>query len=173
MKASVLRRRVLLGVLLCATVATTFWIGHEEPVHVISDAAAPRTPLIPGSADGPAPEAVQLGRLKRRASQEPDVDAFNIRNWEAPPAPALPTVVAAVPLAPPAAPPLPFTYMGHLRESPDGHVTVYLLQGEQSHVVRQGDIINQTYRVDAVSAEQVVFTYLPMKLTQILSYGSS
>jgi hypothetical protein len=72
---------------------------------------------------------------------------------------------------PPQAPPLPFTYMGKLID--DGRIVVFLTQGEDNYVVRPGDTIDRTYRVDAVTEESLSLTYLPLGQKQQLVFGGA
>jgi hypothetical protein len=61
----------------------------------------------------------------------------------------------------PAAPPLPFAYLGKAIE--DGKLEVFLSRGEQSYSVRAGQKIDGEYRIDKVTQNSVSFTYLPLK----------
>jgi hypothetical protein len=77
------------------------------------------------------------------------------------------------PPAAPSAPPLPFTYIGKMQEGETGPVTIYLAQGEQAYSVKQGDVIDQTYRVESIDAAHIVLTYLPLAVKQTLTFGNS
>lgn len=104
----------------------------------------------------------------------PQVDLFAAQNWYVAPvvtaeqqaalnAPAIPTV--------PTAPPLPFQFIGKLEDSQQ--LQVFLQNGERLYVVRAGDVIDETYKVDRISATEMSFVYLPMKFAQTLSVGSA
>jgi hypothetical protein len=87
--------------------------------------------------------------------------------------PVAKVVVAAGPPAPPpapVAPPLPFTAVGFIQGQRigDGQQQTFIQQGEKLTVIRQGDTINNTYRVDAITAERIVVTYLPLGQKQTL-----
>jgi hypothetical protein len=168
------RRQWMLGLVLCITLAATLWVsqGEEEAGQGadVSDAATPGHARQPPRREAAADSTplLQLGRLARRAPADLNQDAFAGRSWVAPP----PPVVQAPPAAP-SAPPLPFTYIGKMQEGETGPVTVHLVQGEQSYSVKQGDVIDKTYRVESIDAAQIVLTYLPLAIKQTLTFGSS
>ena len=124
----------------------------------------------------PAP-ALDLQRLQRPPALDPDGDPFGPRSFRpAPPKAKAPSVQAALeaqslqPPPPPQAPPLPFTFMGRLSEARD--TTVFLTVGERNLIVKPGDTIDNTYKVEEVSDTGVVLTYLPMNLRQTLPIGT-
>lgn len=102
-------------------------------------------------------------------------DVFAATSWQPPPAPAAPTPAAVTPPAAPpplpAAPPLPFRFLGRYGDA--GVQIVMLVKGEQLYLVSAGDTIDQAYRVDRVSATAVELTYLPLQLKQSLSTGDA
>jgi hypothetical protein len=121
--------------------------------------------------------ALDLQRLQRGPQQEPESDPFGTRDFRPPPPPkpknmaaALPTVAMPVPPPPPQAPPLPFIYLGRLNEDKD--TTVFLTAGERNLVVKPGDVIDNTYKVEQVTDSVVVLTYLPMNQQQTLAIGT-
>ncbi len=88
--------------------------------------------------------------------------------------PVAPPVVAApvppLPPPPPTAPPLPFVVLGAIR-GPDiaqGKQVVFLSEKGASLVVSQGDDIHGTYKVEAITANAIEFTYLPLGQRQSL-----
>ncbi|MFJ3487507.1 hypothetical protein ACIPL1_29405 [Pseudomonas sp. NPDC090202] len=104
----------------------------------------------------------------------PQVDLFAAQSWYVAPvmtaeqqaalsAPAAPTV--------PTAPPLPFQFIGKLEDSQQ--LQVFLQNGERLYVVRAGDVIDETYKVDRISATEMSLVYLPLKFAQTLSVGSA
>ncbi|HEU5284819.1 MAG TPA: hypothetical protein VFU53_13455, partial [Burkholderiales bacterium] len=77
---------------------------------------------------------------------------------------------APPPTAAPPPPPPPFTYLGRLAEG--GQTTVFLAQGDRNLVVRVGDVIDSTYKVEEIGPTLLVLTYLPQNLKQTLSIGA-
>lgn len=172
------RRLVLFG-LLGLTLVAMKWVDGEPQVPSAAQAREAARParVVPPSSNTPevaqAP-ALDLSRL-RRDSGPVRADPFVARNWDPPP-PKVPARLAravaieAPPAPPPQAPPLPFTYVGMLDEG--DRVTVFLSSANQDFVARQGDVINGSYRVDEVTPQRVVLTYLPLAQQQSLSIGS-
>ena len=92
--------------------------------------------------------------------------AFASYSW-LPPAPKPPPVAAA---APERAPPLPFVYLGQMR---DGEaITVFASQGTRNHVLHSGDTL-PPYRVESISPAGMTFVYLPLGEKQQLTFGSA
>ena len=166
-------RWLLLGIALALTLVAARLVGREDegPPPATPEARAARAP---GTASERPSERVEieLDRLAARKGVAPASDPFRALTWQsvaqeearknAPPPPPPP---------PPQAPPLPFTYMGKLIE--DGRIVVFLTQGDRNHIVRQGDTIDGTYRVDAVTEQRLALTYLPLKQKQELAFGGA
>jgi hypothetical protein len=131
--------------------------------------SAPRT-------TGQSPPALDLQKLQRSPALDPDGDPFGPRSFRpAPPKVKAPSVQTALdapspPVPPPQAPPLPFIFMGRLSEARD--TTVFLTMGERNLIVKPGDTIDNTYKVEEVNDTAVVLTYLPMNLRQTLPIGT-
>lgn len=89
---------------------------------------------------------------------------FPHQTWQPPPPPPPPPPK-------PTAPPLPFRYQGQLREG--DAVIVFLALDKRQIIVKAGDVIDNTYQVDAVTPQWVNFTYLPLQQKQQLNTGSS
>jgi hypothetical protein len=66
---------------------------------------------------------------------------------------------------------MPFTYLG-LYEEGSGKV-IMLVKGDRIYTVTEGDVIENTYRVDRVSAGVVELTYLPLNIRQSISTGAA
>lgn len=104
--------------------------------------------------------------LKTAAKSNKGRDLFASGGWN-PPVP----VIKALPPPPPTAPLLPFTFLGKKLES--GAWEVFLARGEQSFVVRAGTLIENTYRVEAITPPTLSLTYLPLAEKQTLAIGDS
>ncbi|WPN49219.1 MULTISPECIES: hypothetical protein [unclassified Pseudomonas] len=116
----------------------------------------------------PATAAVAIKDLS------PAGDLFATRSWKA--APTLGTVIEQpVNVTPvvqaPTAPPLPFQFVGRLDDRSD--LQVFLQNGEKIYVVRKGDVIDETWRIERISDEELSLVYLPLHLSQTLSVGST
>ncbi len=153
-------------------IAMRFAGGQDRSDPQSSVAAAQRAerPVRETSADVGRVDtlpAVRLELLGERAATPPVQDPFQSRSWE-PPAPA-PVVAAARPPRP-EAPPLPFTYLGKLVE--DARTTLFLAQADRNYVVRTGDTIEGTYRIEEIRDEAAVLVYLPLKSKQTLAFAA-
>lgn len=86
-----------------------------------------------------------------------------------PPPPPPPVVIPEV-IAAPTAPPLPFVVLGAIRGQgiAQGKPVVFLNEHGVSLVVSEGDDIHGTYKVEAISANTIEFTYLPLGQRQSL-----
>ena len=116
--------------------------------------------VIPADAD------IDLAHLKRKLDEGTIVDLF------APPVVALPPGSAMDTPAPaPAAPPLPFSYLG---KTIDGDkLTVFVARGEEHYTVVPGQTIDNEYRVEKITAAAVTFRYLPLGTRQTLAIPAS
>lgn len=74
---------------------------------------------------------------------------------------------APAPAAPPAAPALPFRYLGRMADGE--RQIVFLERNREAMQVTAGDAIDGLYRIDSVSESSVVFTYLPLGVMQTLA----
>lgn len=72
------------------------------------------------------------------------------------------------PLSQQALPPLPFRYVGTLRDK--GRLEVLLMRGAQLHSIAPGDSIDGEYRVDAITDSTISFTYLPLETKQTWAF---
>ena len=166
MFGSTLTRWLILGTALLATVVASVWPRSEE--KTVPDVVAPVTRRD----DAPAreqqsssrPGLPALGeRLERPRSPAEVQDLFGIKNWNPPPPP-----VRHKPLPPaaPTAPPFPYTVAGSAADV-NGPMIVFNRQ-KQDFVMRIGDVLEQTYRVEAIDPQSVTVTYLPLGLTQVV-----
>lgn len=122
---------------------------------------------------------VELSRLERAAAlsgKRGEVNnVFNTTSWYVPP-PAPKFVPDNSPPPPPpppptpTAPPLPFTYFGWYN---DERLIVILLKNDRVYTVAEGDVIENTYRVDKLAAGTVNVTYLPLNIAQTLRTGDT
>lgn len=163
-------RWLVLGIAL-ALVAARLVGREEEAPPAAPEVRAARAPAT-ASDRGSDPVSIDLDRLAARKGGEPASDPFRALSWQSvAQEEARKNAPPPSPPPPPRAPPLPFTYMGKLIE--DGRIVVFLTQGDRNHIVRQGDTIDGTYRVDAVTEQHLSLTYLPLKQKQELAFGGA
>jgi len=168
------QRWVVYAIVLLLTLTAVKWAGGQdraEPrVAVAYQAERPErlvreAPPAAGKAEA-APE-VWLDRLERRAAAAPVGDPFQARSWE----PEQPAVRRIVPPPPPQAPPLPFTYFGKMVDGEK--TTVFLARLDRNYVVRLGDTLDGTYRVEKIEEDGLALTYLPLGTQQTLPFGAT
>ncbi|AZN35474.1 hypothetical protein [Iodobacter ciconiae] len=116
-----------------------------------------------------------LGVLKireRGGFENKEASLFTKASWGSPaPAMNLPPTVSPS-LAPvPVAPALPFRVMGRYEES--GKSVVFLLQGDQSWVVREGETFAGTYKAERIASNAIHLRYLPLNEVQVLEIGAA
>ncbi|WP_373987780.1 hypothetical protein [Duganella sp. BuS-21] len=104
-----------------------------------------------------------------------DLDPFAPRGWQAPPpAPALPAIaspVAAGPTVlapPPGPPPLPFRFVGSLKDGSE--LLVYLARGDETMIARPGEVLEGTYKVNSVTTSQMELEHIPTGQKQALVF---
>jgi hypothetical protein len=102
--------------------------------------------------------------IVRSNSNSAERPLFSARAWNPPPAPAIPPPA-------PSAPALPYTFLGKKHES--GVWEIYLARGEQSFIAREGQVLEGTYRVDAIAPPSLKLTYLPLNQAQTLAIGDT
>ena len=161
-------RRLLWFVAVAGTVAAVAWVGGRDD-EVITVAGAQRTgehrggtvAASKGIAKGAAP-VLQMAQFEARAFEDMKADLVAAKSWYVPP-----PVLAQKPKPPP----LPFTYSGRMIE--DGGTTVFLVQQGRNQPVHSGDLLDNTWRVDAIGATTMTLTYLPLNESQTLALGAA
>lgn len=140
---------------------------------------APDGPAGPPAGESPAPARTSAatggskastppGLPARAAAAEEFVNVFASHSWYVPPPPRPAPPPAAAPR--PTAPPLPFTFLGSYVEAGAAQV-YYLVKGDRVYDVKIGDVVDNTYRIEAVEGESLVLTFLPLNQRQTLGIG--
>lgn len=159
-------RKSILFAALAATLIAALWGKDDEiaePVERPTRAAAPDAPQKTPSTSAPA--ALRSEFLQRESADLEINNIFAARSWYVPPPPPKP-----LPPVPPTPPPMPFTYIGKLEEQ--GRTMVFLSSQGVNYSVKQGDRIEGTYRVEEISPQAVILTYLPLNIRQTLPIGA-
>ena len=127
-----------------------------------------------GKSTGAAAPASSAATVTPIKDLSPAGDLFAARSWKPAPVPGSvveqPVVVTSE-VQVPTAPPLPFQFVGRLDDRSD--LQVFLQSGEKIYVVRKGDVIDETWRIERISDEELSLVYLPLHLAQTLSVGST
>jgi hypothetical protein len=163
MRLSQKQRWLALGAALAATLVAVLLVdavdeGGDNAVPVAAVSRSPRPAAATAAPGRLSLEALQRRRGGQTAAEIADV--FPAQSWYVPP-----------PEAPPVRtpPPLPFAYLATVREA--GGITVFLTAQNRNFPIKPGELIDGSYRVEAVDDRRVVFTYLPMGMKQTLVIG--
>lgn len=162
-------RRILLAAALAGTVAVTVAVSGQESdeTAVVAPSARKAQQSEESRAAKRAPPAggsALLALEPRRFDSEP-ADVFKVVRPPPPPVAAKPAQAEERP----AAPPLPFKYLGRMDE---GETSVLLLSFQgQDIMARAGDTVGERYRVEEVAEAWIRFTYLPLNEQQTLKIG--
>jgi len=162
---------------LAATLAAVWYVAglgdDTDAGPSVADTRRPSSAARAVAAVGEAP-GVLIADAPVRAAAEIGRDLFATYSF-LPPAPSPAALAAAAarqgPPPAPVAPPLPFRYQGKLME--EGGITVFLAQGERILPARAGDLLNNQYRVESVTATAITFMFEPLKQRQTLTIGSA
>ena len=141
--------------------------ADEGEVSVVATPASSKT-------RGALPAAPASGKPAVVKDLSPAGDLFAARSWKA--APVLASVteqpVNVTPVVQvPSVPPMPFQFVGRMDDRSD--LQVFLQNGEKIYVVRKGDVIDETWRIEGISDVELSLVYLPLHLSQTLSVGSA
>jgi hypothetical protein len=143
---------------------------QAEPKQAHASAPPKAEPAPP-----PAPriELERLGQRDAKAAADTTVgNAFSAISWYVPPPPP-PPPPPAKPVPPPAptAPPMPYSYLGRYVE--DGRLIILLVRNERIYTVAEGEVIENTYRVERLARGRLEMTYLPLDIKQTISTGET
>jgi hypothetical protein len=160
------RKKLLFGGLILAGAASAAVLLQER---FAASPAAPQAsaPAAPASAAKPATDP--FGALPRReAMGRPAGEPFGAPVRTPPPPPR--AAVAPAPVAP-SAPPMPYRVAGLVVQ--DGAAQVVLAKGDRVITVREGETLDDGYRVEAIKSDGVTLVYLPMNARQTLPLVSA
>jgi len=62
---------------------------------------------------------------------------------------------------------MPYTYIGKMIDGKK--VLVFLLRNDVQYVAQVNDVLDGTYRIEKISGDDVVMTYMPMNAQQTLA----
>jgi hypothetical protein len=161
----------LIGLLTLALTAAA-WVRDADKTSTAEVVEAPMRavrPALAGQAAKPATERVTLEKLRAHGLEANAADPFAPRSWRKAVPRSAPANAVAVVAPPPTAPPLPFVYMGKLLS--EETTAVFLIHGERNLIVREGDVIDSTYRVERLADAGLTLTHLPTGIRQILAIG--
>lgn len=158
-------RHGMLALALVVTLVVAFWPEQGDEVNGLEVVQAEKS-RQPAAAPGlPAGDkAATAAQAAERFVAKAEGNLFPRQTWVPPPPP--PKKVKPLPPPPPRPPALPFSFLGKWVEK--GSETIFLTQGDRVLQVHQGDVLAVNWRLDEVSQHQLVFTYLPLDMTQTM-----
>lgn len=159
-RRQVLWAAALLTLILCASTA---WRDQDEVVGS-DERGEPRRQAVPST----VPAVGKLlassepeGLLERDPLVESTTDLFRFVSFQPPAPKALPPPPAA-PVPKPSAPAFPYQYFGRMVDV-NGKTVTYLTRSDTLIPIQAGQLLDNTYRIDAVTETQIVVTYVPME----------
>jgi len=160
------RKKRLLGWLVFGAVAAAAaaWL----PLPATSPVATERGAKA-GERAQPSQAVSRFATLpQREAIGKPARPIFSSQSWNAAPQNA---AALMAPVAPPAAPPMPYRVAGTV--SQDGALQIVLARGDAVLMVREGDTLDGAYQVEKVQPERVTLVYLPLGTREDLPMNSA
>jgi hypothetical protein len=157
------KKRIRIGIALTgvAVVAGALALLHAQDKPL---------PMTKGLGAAPSQHAASEERFaalpSRQAIGQARGEPFGARSWT-PAAPARSKVVEAPPK--PVAPPLPYRIAGQV--SHDGVMQVVLARDDRVFTVREGESLDNLYRIESITPDAVTFVYLPLDERQQLAVG--
>lgn len=111
---------------------------------------------------------IDIAKLTRAGQPEAVNDVLASRGLAAP---VSASPEGPAPAAAPAAPPLPFSYLGKMI---DGHKTlVFVGRGADHYSVEPGLTIDNTYRVEQITDTAITFVFMPLGTRQVLPVATA
>jgi len=138
------------GLAAVAAGAVTLWRSHaDEPAVETRVAASGRPQAVEANPAARLPSREAIGAARGQP--------FDPRSWAPPPRQA-----SAVAVAPPkpVAPPVPYRVAGQVMH--DGMNQVVLARDDRVFTVREGETLDNLYRIEAIRPDAVTITYLPL-----------
>ncbi|HEX9395302.1 MAG TPA: hypothetical protein VF943_01055 [Burkholderiales bacterium] len=146
-----------------AAVAIGAWLVLDAGVG--GDRTASGRDVEAAARDSPAPAARIAPALPARAPLPENVaDPFLAPAHQASRALAARAATPAV-----VAPVLPYRFVGRVYQ--EGATQVYVARGTKLFAVRQGDVLDGEYRVDALSPSEIAFVHLASGSRQVMPLG--
>jgi hypothetical protein len=159
-----MRRPPRIAILIALLAASAAWIAID--LHRPTDPAAGKSssqtmPQDSQAASGTKEQGIPARSTLGRFASDP----FSVHSWM----PASKPVAAPAPAAP-VAPPLPFRFAGQFYR--DSGAEVYLGRGEEIFPVKEGDMLDGEYKVEAVTASEVRFLHVPSGTSQVMQFSA-
>lgn len=158
-----------------ATLALCIWTAGRDQnslVEPTTPTVSYRTQLITAaSIENVAPSNSQPGNLLDRASlPEATTDLFRPVSFQ-PPAPKAEPLPPPPPPPKPTAPAFPYTYFGRMVDI-NGNTITYLSRDDALIPIHPQQLLDNSYRIEAVTETQIVVTYVPLEEKIVIAVQS-
>jgi hypothetical protein len=164
------KRLVWLALAGAAVAAAALLAPEPEPAPSASADLAPVSRPAT-SASAPADKGVLAALPPRETIGRPRGQVFAPRSWAPPAPPRSTTPPASEVAAPPPPPPMPYRVAGKVVYEGGAHIV--LAKGDRVIWVREGDTLDDGYRVDSIKPDRVTLTYLPLGVEQHIAAVST
>lgn len=151
----------LFTVVLCLWTA---WREHDDFDLPSTSAAVPRRQSAPAASAAPTEVAITIGSgglLDRDPLVESKTDLFRFVSFQPSPPKTLPSSPPPPPPRP-SAPAFPYQYFGRMVDV-NGKTVTYLARGDALIPIQARQLLDNAYRIDAVTEAQIVVTYVPLE----------
>lgn len=164
-------RQVALALVFVSCAATLVFANRQSGDEIVEAAPRVRTAVTVSSVGEIGVAALRPRQALFGRATDGRRNLFEAQAMAAPLPSVAPAQADVPPLPPPAAPNLPFTYIG--KKAADGIWEVYLARGQETLVVREQMIIESEYRVESIKPPTLSLVYLPLKQVQTLDIGGA
>lgn len=144
-------RRIIAWFLVAAAGAAVL----QQLVPSLASSRSETPPELPAARDASPPVEGLASLPVREAIAPSQGELFGPRSWEAPRASGPGRSVAKR-----SAPPMPYRIAGQMTDG--GGVRVVLAKGHRVYAVREGDTLEDGYRVESIRPDAVILVYLPL-----------
>ena len=179
----VLMKKYGVWLALLFTVAVTIWISQQEEADELAEATGKDAVALNGNKkvrltqqELPTADATETKRDSQPVSLHTDLGIMRSLDNDVPKNIFTPFVTMQNNLdmnAKPAitSPANPFIYAGKIIE--DGSLVVFLIDGEKSHAVKSGDVIEDTWEIKFITPPAMTLKYLPLKIEIQMEIGAN
>lgn len=168
------RNNRLLWGMLALTLVATLWLamGDDQQAEILvsprrSAASVPGITNVPAASGGERNAASEAWALPRRAKIIAVPGSLFGNNASA----LIAAKQASAAAAAPEMPALPFIYAGKLQQ--DGRYAVFLLAGERSLAVHEGEVLEGVWRIRSIRPPRMTLRYLPLQQDAVMDIGSA
>lgn len=151
----------LFTVVLCAWAA---WREQDGLASPSNRDVAPRRQAAPAASAAPTEVAITIGSgglLDRDPLVESKTDLFRFVSFQPSPPKTLPSSPPPPPPRP-SAPAFPYQYFGRMVDV-NGKTVTYLARGDALIPIQARQLLDNAYRIDAVTEARIVVTYVPLE----------